>query len=246
MRIAPRILAPTVVAMLLALLSLLPTAVSTRAVYAAAGCFNEPGAGKGTVVLDPGHGAEDSGARNTTQTGKLLLEKDVVLDIAFRATELLTAKGYRVCLTRTDDTTNPGNSERGQYANSVNAKVLVLVHLNGSSDSNVNYTQTFWGKKNKDLKFSQWMHDALYPTLDDVDWNGSRDYKVGDRGVGQFATGALLKASMPGTLTESLFLTNKDEVERLADDQPVSVSPRSRRQQIATALADGINSWLTR
>jgi N-acetylmuramoyl-L-alanine amidase len=203
---------------------------------AAGGCFNNTGP-KGTVALDPGHGADDPGARVITSQGELL-EKNLNLDIAGRTRDILTARGYRVCLTRTDDTTNPTNTQRAQYANSVGAKVFVLIHLNGSSDPTVNYTETFWGKKNKDLAFSQWMYNRLYPALDDVNWDGTRDYQVGGHGVGQFATAALLKSVMPGTLTESVFLTNSAEAERLTN-----ISSTGRRQQIASVLADGIDSW---
>ena len=198
---------------------------------------------RGTVALDPGHGAEDSGARNTVMMNGVevtLLEKELNLDIANRAKDLLNAKGYDVCLTRVEnENSNPTNTERAQYANSVGARVFVLIHLNGSSDPGANYTKTFWGKKSKDLTFSQWMYDALYPALDDVNWDGTRDYVVDGGGVGQFATGALLKSTMPGTLSESVFLTNDAEAERLLD-----TSTTSRRQQIATVLATGVDTWL--
>lgn len=227
---------------LLALGLVLAALVFTPPAYAAGGCFNDTAAGRaqGTVVLDPGHGANDPGARVTTSQGELL-EKDLNLDIAGRARDLLTAQGYRVCLTRVDDTTNPTNTQRAQYANSVSGKALVLIHLNGSSNPSVNYTETFWGKKNKDLAFSQWMYNALYPALDDVNWDGTRDYQVSGAGVGQFASGALLKSNMPATLAESVFLTNSAEAERL-----LNTSATGRRQQIAAALAQGIRAWLTR
>lgn len=231
------------VAALLSLLMLFAATSSVARAQAPSGCWDSSsGPITKIVALDPGHGFNDSGAVYRFASGDELLEKNVVLDIAYRTRDILVNKvGYRVCLTRMDDSTNPSNTERAQYANSVNANVFVLIHLNGSSDPMVNYTKTFWGKKSKDLKFSEWMYSALYPAMDDVDWDGVRDNEVSGNGVGQFATGALLKSNMPGTLTESVFLTNSREAERLLD-----TTTSGRRQQIADVIASGIGGWLNR
>jgi len=192
------------------------------------GCFLPSGALKATIALDPGHGAADPGAQNTVE-GVTLYERDLVLDIAGRTKDILVSAGYKVCLTRTTNHTNPSNTQRAQYANSKAAKLFVLIHLNGSSNPATNYTQTFWGKKSKDLNFSTHMYNALFNTLG-----------IPGNGVGQFASGALLKSNMPATLTESVFLTNDAEAAKLVD---TSTSETSRRQQIAQALAAGIRSY---
>ncbi len=135
--------------------------------------------GSAQVVLDPGHGGSDTGAINQ-QYG--LLEKNLTLAIATRAAEILQANGYTVALTRSTDV-SLGNSERGAIANACGASVFVEIHLNGSNDPNVNYTQTFWGKKRKDLAFSQTMSEALTAL------------GIPNNGVAQFANGGLLTAT---------------------------------------------------
>ena len=153
------------------------------------------------------------------------VEKDLTLEIARRAAEMLS--GYSVALTRYGDAAL-GNSERGEVANACGALVFVEIHLNGSSNPDTDYTQTFWGKKNKDLAFSRVMHDALVANLPDV----------GDNGVGQFANGGLLTASMPSTLAETVFITSDREGALLAD-------PNSGRiDQIAAGIAAGVQGWL--
>ncbi len=209
-------------AALLALTLLLAATLTVPNAYAASGCYGS--GSNGTVALDPGHGGSDPGTSNATYG---LVEKEVVLDIAFRTKDILTSKGYRVCLTRIDNSSNPSNTQRAQYANSVGAKVFVLIHLNGSTDKSVNYTSTFWGKKIKDQELAKHMYNRLKSSLG-----------LPGGYVGQFASGALLKSKMPATLTESVFLANDEEAARLAD------SSGSRRQQIAQALADGIDTWL--
>jgi len=190
-------------------------------------CFNRE-SGNTVIVLDPGHGGDDWGTSFSSDELETVIEKEVVLNIAQLARRTLVEKGYAVCLTRIDDKTTLGNSERGDFANSVGARLFVMVHLNGSSDSSVNYTSTFWGKKRKDLVFSDYMFESLSKAL------------TGPVGgfVGQFANGALLSATMESTLTESVFLTNEVEGPLLRGVDS------ARRGDIAAAIANGIASYV--
>lgn len=213
---------------------------ATPAARATTGCFNEI-PGRPTVVLDPGHGGSDTGTSNYgayNNVTTLLIEKNLNLDIALRTKDILTgsAYNYRVCLTRTSDLPAGAeltNTQRASYANAVGGKVFVLIHLNGSTDHSVDYTQTFWGKKNKDEKFAAAMYQSLLGSLG-----------IPGHSVGQFASGALLKSTMPAALTESVFLTNDREANLLADGSAATVNPNSRRQQIARALAQSIAGWV--
>ena len=51
-----------------------------------------------TVVIDPGHGGKDEGAR-----GRGLVEKQLTLDLALRVDKRLKTFGFPTVLTRTDD-----------------------------------------------------------------------------------------------------------------------------------------------
>jgi N-acetylmuramoyl-L-alanine amidase len=76
------------------------------------------------VVLDPGHGGIDTGAR--APTGQC--EKDVVLDVAKRLRARLEQMGkYRVLMTRTDDTFVPLD-ERVRIARNAGAALFVSIH----------------------------------------------------------------------------------------------------------------------
>jgi N-acetylmuramoyl-L-alanine amidase len=177
--------------------------------------------GTADVVLDPGHGGGDPGAMNAEYG---LRESDVALDIAYQTAAILEGNGLTVALTRYDDT-GLGNSDRGAIANACGAAVFVEIHLNASSDPSVDFTQTFWGKKRKDLAFS----DVIYASLE-----GSLG--IPGNGVGQFANGGLLHAEMPATLVETVFITNPDEAAALAAG--------SRQPEIASAIAGGTLAWL--
>ena len=52
------------------------------------------------IVIDPGHGGEDGGC--VSQSG--ILEKDINLAIANKLSNILTASGYDVLMTRQEDT----------------------------------------------------------------------------------------------------------------------------------------------
>jgi N-acetylmuramoyl-L-alanine amidase len=58
-----------------------------------------------TVFLDAGHGGIDPGGVGTTQSGKTIDEAHETLPVELDATALLRAKGFRVVVSRTKDTT---------------------------------------------------------------------------------------------------------------------------------------------
>ncbi len=173
------------------------------------------------IVLDPGHGGSDPGAVYEP-TG--LTEASLTLQIATIAAGMLQNEhGYSVALTRTNDQTERGNSERGEFANACTAIVFVEIHLNGAADHSVNYTKSFWGEKEKDLAFSLMMNNAM------------SGLGIPTSPVERFDNGGLLRAKMPAVLVEAVFLTNPAEARALQDG--------TRTREIAEALVAGIVSW---
>jgi N-acetylmuramoyl-L-alanine amidase len=109
-----------------------------------------------TVFLDPGHGGPDPGTSGVTSDGQTVSEKDLTLPVALAAAQLLRARGYRVALSRTTDSTviplTPDDLDgnmlsitgnhadllaRDTCANLAGAAALVSVHLDGYPDSSV-------------------------------------------------------------------------------------------------------------
>jgi N-acetylmuramoyl-L-alanine amidase len=82
-----------------------------------------------TVMIDPGHGGEDTGAKSENGT----LEKDITLAVARRLKSTIEARlGLRVLLTREDDRTVPLD-QRAALANNNKADVLISLHVNASA-----------------------------------------------------------------------------------------------------------------
>ena len=80
------------------------------------------------VVLDPGHGGQDSGA----MCGGVL-EKDLTLDVAHRVDRLLQAEGIATAMTRLGDT-YVSLADRAAFANRVSDCILsasILTKITG-------------------------------------------------------------------------------------------------------------------
>ncbi len=93
-----------------------------------------------TIVLDPGHGGHDTGAIGPTG----LMEKDVVLDLAFRLRRLLQDRlGVRVLMTRTEDEF-VSLADRSAFANRAKADFLISLHVNAASKRGAVGFETFF------------------------------------------------------------------------------------------------------
>ena len=81
-----------------------------------------------TVMLDPGHGGDDTGVKGAAGT----LEKDLTLLLARKVKAAIeTRLGMRVLLTREDDR-RLGADARAAIANNNKADVFIALHANGS------------------------------------------------------------------------------------------------------------------
>jgi len=79
------------------------------------------------VVLDPGHGGADAGARGPSG----VLEKDVTLHFALAARAELEKQNFRVVLTRERDE-NPSFDDRAALANSQRHAVFLTLHVSST------------------------------------------------------------------------------------------------------------------
>lgn len=176
---------------------------------------------KHIVCLDAGHGEDDSGATNGD-----LIEADISLDITNRLKNLLEQNNYQVVLTRPDSNTLLTNSQRAQVCNQNHAEILLSIHLNYNPDQTLDYTQGLYGSEEKDKKFSDFMTQTLASSLNLP--NGETT---------DFESNLMLKAQMPASLQETVFLSSPDEYSLLSSGEDL------RQQQIAQALYTGINNW---
>jgi len=94
-----------------------------------------------TVVIDPGHGGRDDGARANG-----LVEKELTLDLGLRVKRQLDSLGFKTALTRTNDTylTLP---ERVAKANEIENSYFVSLHFDQSTNSAASGVETFYASQ---------------------------------------------------------------------------------------------------
>ena len=93
-----------------------------------------------TIVVDPGHGGHDSGAR-----GNGYNEKDIALQVATRLANNLR-RDYNVIMTRDSDFFVPLDT-RAKIGNDANADFFISIHLNSGSSSSANGTEVYYFNK---------------------------------------------------------------------------------------------------
>jgi N-acetylmuramoyl-L-alanine amidase len=212
------------------------------------------------VVLDPGHGGSNAGARGA-QSG--LWEKTLTLTIANDVARRLRERQIDVELTRADDRTLTLR-QRVELADRLAADVFVSIHANASPTRTQRGYETYvLTARGVDVDGRALRADVTVPrpgvdadtalVLDDVErgaaqWasadlaarvqRGLRDRRGrdGDRGVRQDAHHVLLGATMPAVLVEVGFVDHPIEGKQLAD--------RAVQAQIAAAIAEAIEDQL--
>src|SRR5262249_30496144 len=107
----------------------IPNVAAAPPAHNASGGFSiarQLGLGVSRVVIDPGHGGHDPGAK-----GKGVNEAELVLDVALRLEKLLQKAGTEVILTRRTDDFIP-LQERPAIANREGADLFLSIHANAS------------------------------------------------------------------------------------------------------------------
>ncbi|MBI5181682.1 MAG: N-acetylmuramoyl-L-alanine amidase [Nitrospirae bacterium] len=216
------------------------------------------------IVLDPGHGGFDTGAKGPTG----LEEKDVALAVAKRLKELLE-KGLNaaVLLTRDGDFFLP-LEDRTLFANKNNAEIFISIHANAARKNAADGFETYFlgleasdddartvalyensirnmGKgalrEGDDLGIilGDMLNTAVInesSILAETIQNGfGRIMAVKNRGVKQAPFIVLMNAMMPAVLTEIAFISNPEQEKRLKD--------KAFLDKIAEALYNSINEY---
>jgi N-acetylmuramoyl-L-alanine amidase len=171
------------------------------------------------IMVDPGHGGKDSGAR-----GSVLMERDVNLDMAKRTVQGLAVMGARPFLTRDADFFVDLYA-RPRMANALPADLFVSIHCNATGSSWVGSGTGTYYYRPRSKALAIVMQDALVPTLQ------SRDY-----GVHQENFCVTRETDMTSILIETLFIDNKAEEKLLAQPQ--------FRQRMADGVCEGLRRYL--
>ncbi|WP_164848281.1 N-acetylmuramoyl-L-alanine amidase [Halobacteriovorax sp. HLS] len=98
-----------------------------------------------SILIDPGHGGEDCGAKGkywVKKTLKIVCEKDIALSIAKEAHKLIS-KNHNAYLTRSVDRTLT-LEQRAALADKIKADIFISIHINGSTSRSSRGFETFY------------------------------------------------------------------------------------------------------
>ncbi len=196
-----------------------------------------------TVVLDPGHGGHDAGARSRYGN-----EKTFNLDTARRAKKLLERKGYKVILTRNSDVFIPLH-HRANYANRYKDAIFVSIHYNAARRTSASGIEVFaiapQGTPTTDNKGSLAMARTKYDGNRNDQLNVAlatamqncllRTTGGDDRGVKRARFRVLRDAKVPAVLVEGGFLSNSEEAKK--------ISTTSYRNKVAAGIARAVDVY---
>jgi N-acetylmuramoyl-L-alanine amidase len=191
------------------------------------------------VVLDPGHGGRDSGA----MCGGIL-EKDLTLDVARRIDRLLNSEGIATLMTRAGDT-YVSLADRAAFANRVRRCIFVSIHFNEDNQPVATGVETYYAAHQitAGSLLASWL-PFLWRPLSDSPNPESQNLaglvqeslvartRAVNRGTQARQFFVIANVTSPAVLIEGGFLTNKEDISKLATED--------YRDQIAAAVSDGI------
>jgi N-acetylmuramoyl-L-alanine amidase len=180
---------------------------------------------KPLIILDPGHGGMDEGAKINT-----FMEKKIALTAALLTKKHLEKLGYRVIMTRNRDVFLP-LPRRVSIANKTKGSLFVSVHFNSSPSVEAQGIEIFYydSKEMWRTRASKRLANCiLYGVVDQTE--------AVSRGIKQGNFHVIRETEIPAVLVEGGFMTNKEERAKLRD--------RAYLDRLAIGIAQGIDKYM--
>lgn len=187
------------------------------------------------IVLDAGHGGEDSGKVGINHA----LEKDINLKIVLLLKKELEKEKIQVILTRTQDTglytKNSTNkkiedlSNRCSIIEKANPSLAVSIHQNSYHEEEIHGPQVFYYKTSKNGKLAAQLIQESFNDLIGEEKN-TRKIKSNDSYY------LLLHTKAPIVICECGFLSNSEEANQLVTQE--------YQEKIAKCIASGMIKYL--
>jgi len=156
------------------------------------------------VVIDPGHGGNDSGAVGPTG----LYESHLAWRIACMVADILMRYNIEIIFTRVGDT-KVSLEKRVEIANESNADYFISIHINSAANPDATGTETFaYAKGVEGDKLAHSIQKNLVQAIE-----------LADRGVKYNSMQVVRETTMPAALVEVAFINNPTEEVLLKKDE---------------------------
>ncbi len=188
-----------------------------------------------TVVLDAGHGGRDPGALSPKD--ERIVEENITLGVALACREQLEKAGFRVLMTREDDTALADTvaadlAARAELANRAEATLFISIHVN-SIDLKIGGAAAVSGMDcyyaEKDNLFPEFTDERLAILLGEG-MTAANGNKL--NGIIKKRLAVVRSTKMPATLVEIGYITNTTDQERLTRE--------SYRDDTAEGITEGV------
>lgn len=183
------------------------------------------------IVIDPGHGGKDTGAKSLEKP--VYLEKRMTLACSNYLRKALELLGYKPLMTRYGDQ-SLSLEDRVEFAEANFADIFVSVHFNSAPNTDAHGIEVYYYQATDKYNKTKFSKDLAMSILKrSVDFTGARSRKVKH---GDFFV--IRQTSFPSVLVEGGFLTNSDEMNRLKDPAYL--------KKLAIGIARGIDDYLSK
>lgn len=172
-----------------------------------------------TIVLDPGHGGNDSGA--LSQSDKY--EKTYTLQMANAIAARLRSAGANVVLTRSGDSYVSLN-DRAHTSNKLSADAFISLHFDSSaSNDSASGVTTYYFNKSRDGKLASSLNNQLAAL------------PLANRGIEYGNFEVLRDNTRPSVLLELGYINNKKDFNQ--------ISASSYQQTVANSVVNGLTAY---
>jgi cell division protein FtsI/penicillin-binding protein 2/N-acetylmuramoyl-L-alanine amidase len=179
-----------------------------------------------TVVIDPGHGGADEGAK-----GSIGLEKTFTLELGMELKKELISRGIKVVMTRDSDSFVP-SFRRVAIANQTPNSIVLSLHFN-SGAADADGIETFTLTSEEGTPTSLTYRNIALATA--IHAKVKSQFKLNDRGIKSAQWTVLTGLKQPGILFEGGFVTHESEGRLIASD--------TYRKALAGTMADGVLNY---
>lgn len=182
------------------------------------------------ILIDPGHGDWDGGAKSKNGT----VEKDINLQISLKLRDALKKEGYTVYMTREEDTSLSNKKKddlqlRCEKKKETKCDMFISIHQNMFTSGSSKGTQVWYSSDEKSKELAESIQSAVKETIQPANHRLAKDAKKAYKILRDGYDGA-------NVIVECGFLSNNDDEQNLKND--------SYQNKLVDSITKGINKYI--